>query len=67
MFPLLLTLLILISLWIVGGLFAQPISLLLQHYWPTFAYEGEQLLLWGGVLLSAFAIGLLVMYLVLRA
>lgn len=61
---LLLILIMLVCLYLIGGLFVRPITQFVQHYWPDFAYEGEQFLLWGGVLLSAFGIGLLVMYLV---
>lgn len=62
---LLLLLFILIGVWIVGGLCAQPITRFVRRYWSMFAYEGEHFLLWGGLLLSAFGVGLLVMYLVL--
>lgn len=66
MTPFLFILLVLIGLWMVGGLYARPITLFVQQYWPNFRYEGEQLLLWGGLLLSGCGIGLLVIYLVLR-
>ena len=49
----------------VGGLCARPITRFIRQYWSMFAYEGEHFLLWGGLLLSAFGVGLLVMYLVL--
>ncbi|CAN5691189.1 hypothetical protein BH10CHL1_BH10CHL1_28360 [soil metagenome] len=62
---LLLTLLILISIWLIGGLCDRPLTLFVQQYWPKFSYEGEQFLLWGGLLLSGFGIGLLLLYLVL--
>ena len=57
---------ILVGLWIMGGIFARPITQWLGRYWPIFVYEGEGLLLWGGLLLSGFGIGLLVMYLLLE-
>lgn len=63
MLILLLTLLILIGLCLIGGLFVQPITHFVQHYWSHFTYEGDQFLLWSGLLLSAFGVGLLVMYL----
>ena len=62
----LLSLAILVGLWIIGGIFAHRITSWLGRYWPAFAYEGEGLLLWGGLLLSGFGIGLLVMYLLLE-
>jgi hypothetical protein len=66
MLVLLVTLLILICLCLLGGLFVRPITHFVQCYWSHFTYEGDQFLLWSGLLLSALGIGLLVMYLVLR-
>jgi hypothetical protein len=66
MIILLIFLLVLISLLILGGAFAQPISGFIQQRLPTRGYAGEQFVLWGGMLLTAFMIGLLVMYLFLR-
>jgi hypothetical protein len=63
---LLIVLVVLISLLIVGGVFANPITAFVQQRLPNRGDEGEQLLLWGGMLLTAFVIGLLVMYLFLR-
>lgn len=60
---LLFILLILIGLWLIGGLCARPITCLIQQYWPNFTYEGEHFLLWGGLLLSGFGLGLLILYL----
>jgi len=48
-----------------GGLYARPITVFVQQFWPDFGYEGEQLLLWGGLFLSGLGIGLLVFYLLL--
>jgi hypothetical protein len=62
---LLIVLVVLVSLLIVGGVFADPIAAFVQHRLPNRGYEGGQLLLWGGMLLTAFVIGLLVMYLFL--
>lgn len=63
---LLLTLLFLISLLIVGSLFAKQITAFVQRYRPSHGDEGEQLVLWGGLLLAAFVTGLLVMYVILQ-
>jgi hypothetical protein len=63
---LLLFLVILISLLIVGGVFANPIAAFVQERLTNRAYEGEYFMLWGGLLLTAFITGLLVMYLFLR-
>jgi hypothetical protein len=63
---LLIVLIMLISLLILASVFTNAISAFLQKRLPTWRFEGEHLLLWGGMLLAAFAIGLLVMYLFLR-
>ena len=63
---LLFTLVFLISLLIVVSVFADHLSAFAQQYLPTHQEEGEQLILLSGMLLAAFAIGLLVMYLLLR-
>jgi len=63
---LLLTLLFLISLLIVGSLFTKQITAFVQRYRPNHGDEGEQLVLWGGLLLAAFVTGLLVMYVILQ-
>ncbi len=58
---------LMIGLLIAGCIFARPISTFMQRRYPNFAYDGETLLLWGGLLVAAFGFGLVVMYLVLRA
>jgi uncharacterized membrane protein len=63
---LLIALLVLISLLIIGTLFARPLATFLQLHRISQVYEDEQILLWVGTLLTAFMIGLLVMYLLLR-
>lgn len=63
---LLMLLTVLICLLILGGLFAKPINGLVQRRLANRGYEGEQFLLWGGMLLAAFVIGLVVMYLILH-
>jgi uncharacterized BrkB/YihY/UPF0761 family membrane protein len=66
MIVLLLALVVLIGLLIFGGLFANAIHSFAQQRLPNHGQEGESLLIWGGMLLTAFLMGLLVMYLFLR-
>lgn len=61
---LLIVLVVLISLLLVGGIFANPIPPFVRALHKR-GYEGEQFLLWGGMMLTAFGIGLLVLYLFL--
>ena len=63
---LLFTLVFLISLLIVVSVFADHLIAFAQQYLPTHGEEGEQIILLSGMLLAAFVIGLLVMYLLLR-
>jgi hypothetical protein len=63
---LLLVLIIMISLLIVGGLFSTPIMAFIHRYLPNFSTEDDTFLLWGGLMVAAFILGLLVMYLLLR-
>ena len=63
----LLILSLIIGLLIGGCIFAEPITAFVQRRYPHFFYDGETLLLWGGMVLAAFAFGLVVMYLVLQA
>ena len=63
---LLLTMVILISLLIIGSVFANHITAVVQQYLPGYGDEGEQLVLWSGMVLAAFVTGLLIMYLLLR-
>lgn len=51
---------------ILGGVFAEPITVLIRRRVPHFSYEGEVFLLWGLLVVAAFALGLMVMYLILR-
>lgn len=62
----LLTVVIIIGLLILGGVFVEPITALIRQRFPGFAYEGDTFLIWGGLVISAFVLGLLVMYLLLR-
>jgi hypothetical protein len=63
---LLLLLLLVISLLAIGSFLAKPILTFLHRYFPGVTCEAEILVLWSGLLLSAFMIGLLVMYLLLQ-
>lgn len=63
---LLLLLVLVISLLIVGTFFVRPLLTLIHRFFPTITGEAETLVLWSGLLLSAFITGLLVMYLVLH-
>lgn len=63
---LLLLLLLVISLLAIGSFFAKPILTFLHRYFPGVTCEAETFVLWSGLLLSAFMIGLLVMYLLLQ-
>lgn len=63
---LLLLLIILIGLLMVGGLFSNPIVTFIHQRLPLFSAEGDTFLLWSGLVVAAFILGLLVMYLLLR-
>ena len=67
---LLLVVIFLIGLLIAGSVFAPNIAALVRRHLPdrdpTSNGEGEELVLWGGMLLIAFTAGLLTMYLVLK-
>lgn len=63
---LLLVLIIMISLLILGGLFSTPIMAFIHRHLPNFLAEDDTILLWGGLMMAAFIMGLLVMYLLLR-
>ncbi len=55
-----------IGLLIVGGVFAEPIAAFIHRRFSSFSYEGDTFMMWGGLLLAAFVLGLLVMYVLLR-
>jgi uncharacterized membrane protein len=59
-------LVVLVCLLILGTLFATPLVNFLHQHRVVRSHEEEQLLLWVGMLLTAFMIGLLVMYLFLQ-
>jgi hypothetical protein len=51
---------------IAGGLLADSITALMRRYVPRFSFDGEMYLFWGIMVLTAFTLGLMVMYLALR-
>jgi len=66
MAALLLAILVVVMVLILGGVFAEPITLAVRRRFPGFSYEGDTVLLVGLLALAAFAVGLVVMYLLLR-
>lgn len=65
--PVLLLLLVLVvSLLIVGTFFSRLIVNWIHYYLPGITCEAEALVLWSGLLLSAFITSLLMIYLVLH-
>lgn len=58
--------LVLITILILGGVFSDPITRYIRRRIPHFTYEGETLMLWGLLIATAFVLGLMVMYLLLR-
>jgi hypothetical protein len=63
---LLLVLITMISLLIMVGLFSNPIMAFIHRRRPNFSVEDDTFLLWGGLIVAAFILGLLVMYVLLR-
>ena len=59
-------LIIVIGLLILGGVCAEPIAAFIHRRFSNFSYEGDIFMVWGGLILSAFVMGLLVMYLLLH-
>jgi len=56
-----------IILLILGGVFAEPITHSIRRRIPNFTYEGELLVIWGTLVLAAFALGMVVMYLLAKS
>ena len=56
-----------VVLLVVGGVFAEPISAPLRRHFPNFKYDGQTFLLVGLLAASAFAFGMVVMYLILKS
>lgn len=55
-----------IGLLIGGGVFAEPIAAFIHRRFSRFSYEGDAFMMWGGLILTGFILGLLVMYLLER-
>jgi uncharacterized membrane protein YjjB (DUF3815 family) len=55
-----------IAVLVPGGLLAERITALVRRFVPGFWYDGQGFLLWGLMLWTAFVLGLMVMYLVLK-
>jgi len=66
MAALLLAILVVVMALILGGVFAEPVTLAVRRRFPGFSYEGDTVLLVGLLTLAAFAAGLVVMYVLLR-
>ncbi len=49
-----------------GGVYSDQVVTVVRRRIPNFSYEGELFLMWGLVLVATFALGLVVMYLLLR-
>lgn len=62
----LLTLVIAIGLLIIGGIYAEFIAAFIHRRFSNFSFKGDTFMVWGGLILTAFVLGLLVMYLLLR-
>jgi len=56
-----------IAILILGGVFSEGVNALVQRRLPNFSYEGETFLLWGAFVIAAFVVGLIVIYLLVRA
>jgi len=61
----LITLIVMIAILIVGGVFSEPIAAWIRRRFPRFTYEGATFLLIGALEVTAFTMGLLLMYLIL--
>jgi hypothetical protein len=51
---------------ILGGLLSDRVTLVVRRFAPRFWFDGELYLLWGLLVWTAFAMGLVVMYVLLR-
>jgi hypothetical protein len=65
MLALFLALIVMIGILILGGVFAEPIAALVHRRFSGVSYEGEQFMVWGALIITAFALGLVIMYLIL--
>lgn len=55
-----------ITVLVLGGLYSERITTLIRRRAPRFWFEGEVFILWGLVVIAAFALGLTVMYLLIH-
>lgn len=62
-----LVILVAMAILIMGGVYSETITAYIRRRFPSFSYEGETFLLVGLLALAAFAVGLVVMYLLLRS
>lgn len=60
-------LVVIIAVLIMGGIFSEPIAAFVRRRLPGFTYEGEVFLIFGSLVIAAFIIGLVVMYILLRS
>ncbi len=49
-----------------GGIYSDQVVAVVRRRVPNFSYEGELFLMWGLGLVATFALGLVVMYMLLR-
>jgi len=61
-----LVILVAIAVLLLGGVFSETIVAVIRRRFPSFSYEGDIFLLIGLLALAAFAVGLVVMYVLLR-
>jgi len=59
-------LVVMMGLLIISGVFAEPMMVLVHRRFPNLPAESEGCLVWGTLIMAAFAFGLLVMYLLLH-
>ncbi len=59
-------LLLIVALFWLLGIYSEQITAVVRRRSPDFWLEGDVLMIWGLVLVAAFALGLVVMYLILR-
>lgn len=55
-----------IILLIILGVYSESISAVIHRRIPNFSYEGENLLIWGSIIIATFVIGLIAMYLFIK-
>lgn len=58
--------LVMIVLLALGSIYSDQVISVVRRRVPSFSYEGDMFLIWGLMLAATFALGLVVMYLLLR-